>query len=109
MTATAIPTMSLIPQPGEVMLYVALHRVENMTPVKVLEFAKSLGFTPELRTRTYTKDGETKVGLYAMLYHDQRNLKSALEADFLEVELETMCARISPDTAVSFAYNLRQS
>lgn len=53
MTAVAIPTMSFIPKPGEVMLYVALHRVLNMTPVELLDFAKSLGFTPEPRTKTF--------------------------------------------------------
>lgn len=108
MTTTVILTMSLIPQPGEVMLYVALHRVTNMTPIKVLDFAKSLGFTPELRTRTYTKDGETKVGLYALLYHDQRDPDSGLEPNLLEVELEALYERIAPDTAVNFAYNLKR-
>lgn len=108
MTAIVIPTMSLIPQPGEAMLYVALHRVTNMTPIEVLDFAKNLGFTPELRTKTYTKDEDTKVGLYALLYYDQRDPDSGLEADFLDVELEALCGRISPDTAVNFAYNLKQ-
>lgn len=108
MNTAVIPTMSIIPQPGEVMLYVALHRVANMTPVEVLDFAKSLGFTPELRTRTYAKDGETKVGLYGLLYYDQRDPDSGLEPDFLEAELEVLCNQISPDTAVNFAYNLKQ-
>ena len=108
MTAVAIPTMSLIPKPGEVMLYVALHRVLNMTPVELLDFAKSLGFTPELRTRTFDKDGKTQVGVYAMLYYDQRDPASGLEADFLKAELEALCNRINPDTAVNFAYNLKQ-
>ncbi|MBV8886105.1 MAG: hypothetical protein JO235_19220 [Chroococcidiopsidaceae cyanobacterium CP_BM_RX_35] len=110
MTAVAIPTMSLIPKPGEVMLYVALHRVLNMTPVELLDFAKSLGFTPELRTKTFDKDRKTHVGVYvyAMLYHDQRDPESGLDADFLAAELEALCNRISPDTAVNFAYNLKQ-
>lgn len=70
--------MSLIPQPGEVILYIALHRVTNMTRVEVLDFAKTLGFTPELRTKTYTKDGDTKVGLYALLYYNQQQPDSGL-------------------------------
>lgn len=107
-TAVSIPTMSVIPKPGEVMLYIALHEVENMTPVEALDFAKSLGFAPELRTLTWQKEGETKVGLYAMLYHDQREFDSALEPDFLEAELDALWGQISPDTAVNFAYRLKQ-
>jgi hypothetical protein len=107
-TAIAIPTMSVIPKPGEVMLYIALHEVENMTPVEVLDFVKSLGFTPELRTLTWQKDSETKVGLYAMLYYDQRQYESELEPDFLEAELNALWGQISPDTAVNFAYRLKQ-
>ncbi len=107
-TAIAIPTMSVIPKPGEVMLYVALHEVENMNPIEVLEFAKSIGFTPELRTLTWQKDEETKVGLYAMLYYDQRDYDSGLEPDFLDLELDALWQRISPDTAVNFAYRLKQ-
>jgi hypothetical protein len=107
-SAIAIPTMSVIPKPGEVMLYVALHEVENMTPVEVLDFAKSLGFTPELRTLTWQKDIETKVGLYAMLYYDHRQYDSGLEPDFLETELDALWGQISPDTAVNFAYRLKQ-
>lgn len=108
MTAVAIPTMSVIPKPGEVMLYISLHRVDNMKPFEVLEFAKSLGFTPEIRTKTYTQDGITQVGLYALLYQALRDPDSGLAENFLEAELEALWTHVSPVTAVNFAYNLKQ-
>jgi hypothetical protein len=107
MTAVAIPTMSLIPKPGEVMLYISLHEVENLTPVEVLDLARSLGFKPELRTRTWQQEGKTQVGLYAMLYYEQREPNSGLDPDFLDAELEVLHQQIIPDVAVRFAYRLK--
>jgi hypothetical protein len=108
MTAVAIPTMSLIPKLGEVMLYISLHEVENLTPVEVLDLARSLGFKPELRTRTWQQEGETQVGLYAMLYQEQRDPSSGLDPAFLDAELEALHQQISPDVAVRFSYRLQQ-
>ncbi len=108
MTAVAISTMSLIPKPGEVMLYISLHEIENLTPVEVLDLARSLGFKPELRTRTWQQEGETKVGLYAMLHYERRDPKAGLEPDFLDTELEALHEQISPGVAVRFAYRLQQ-
>src|SRR5579883_803593 len=76
-----ISTMPLSPQPGEILLYLDLHRVANMTPVAALKLTESLGFQPELRTRTWTVDGETQTGLYALLHYERRDYNAVLEAE----------------------------
>ena len=109
MNLTRIPTMALSPQPGEIMLYLDLHRVENMTPVAALKLAESLGFQPELRTRTWQVDGVTQTGLYALLHYEQREYNAVLEADYpVDAQFEALTEAITPDTAVHFTYNLQQ-
>ena len=109
MNLTRIPTMTLSPQPGEIMLYLDLHRVENMTPVAALKLAESLGFQPELRTRTWQVDGVTQTGLYALLHYERRDYNAVLEPDYpVDAQFAALTDAIEPDTAVHFTYNLRQ-
>ena len=99
--------MPIRPEPGEIMLYLDLHRIENMTPIAALKLSERLGFTPQLRYRTWQQEGQIQVGLYALLHYEKREFDSSLEAEYLtDPQFEELSAQIVPDTAVHFAYRL---
>ena len=100
--------MPIRPEAGEVLLYLALHRIENITPTEALKLGESLGFNPQLRYRTWEKDGVQQVGIYALLHYEKRDFDSALEPDYLENQLEALFTQIVPSTAVNFAYCLKR-
>ncbi len=101
--------MSLIPAPGEIMLYVSLHDVENMTPYEVLRLAENLGFSPQLRCKTWEHEGNQEYGIYALLHYDRRDYDSALESDYVtDKAFESLSKQIEPDTAIHFTYRLKQ-
>ncbi len=99
--------MPIQPRAGEILLYLALHRIENMTPTEALKLTEGLGFKPELRYRTWEREGVQQIGIYALLHYEKRDFDSALEPDYLENELETLASQIVPDIAVHFAYCLK--
>lgn len=103
-----IKEMQLRPKRGEIMLYISLHQVENMTSWEALKLAESLGFSPELRYRSWEKNGENQVGIYALLHYEKREFESTLEASYItDAAFETLAQQIKPDTAVIFTYSLK--
>jgi hypothetical protein len=107
MSTSTILEMPVRPKPGEIMLYLELHRIENMTPLAALKLAESPGFKPELRYRTWEKDGVQQTGIYALLRYETREFNSALDADYLESELEALATQTTPDISIHFAYCLK--
>ena len=103
-----IQEMPIRPKAGEILLYLALHRIENITPTEALKLGESLGFQPQLRYRTWEKDGVQLVGIYALLHYEKRDFDSALEPDYLEDQLEALFTQIVPSNAVNFAYCLKR-
>lgn len=101
-----ITEMRIIPQRGEVMLYLSLSEIENMSPWEALKLSESLGFKPQLRYRTWEEEGSAQVAVYALLHYEQRDYDDGIAADYLLEELEAL-RKIQPDTAVRFAYRLR--
>jgi hypothetical protein len=101
-----IPEMPTHLKPGEVMIYLDLHLIENMAALDAVDLARSLGFTPELRCKTLTRSEQVTVGIYALLHHEQRQPEAELEETFFANELETLRERIVPDTAVHLRYRL---
>jgi len=103
-----IQEMSLHPKRGEIMLYLDLHRIENVSTMEALKLAESFGFTPELRYRTWESDGVQQVGIYALLHYEKRDYDSWLEAEYVtDSAFEELAHRIQPDLAVHFTYNLK--
>jgi hypothetical protein len=98
-----IAEMPIIPKSGEIMLYLSLNEITNMTPWDALKLAESLGFKLQLRYRAWQEDGVQKVGIYALLHYEQRDFDSALEPNYLERELEALWTQIQPSIAVNFA------
>jgi hypothetical protein len=99
--------MPIRPQPGEILLYLSLDEIENMTVLEALTLADSLGFKPEMRYSTWMEDGEEKAELYALLHYEKRDYESSLEADYFSVEQEVLATRIQPSIAVRFSYSLK--
>jgi hypothetical protein len=109
LTSSQIQEMPLTLEPGEIVLYLDLHRIENISPIEAIKLAESLGFEPQLRYRTWQSDDGTQVGIYALLHYERRNFDSALEANYAtDEQFETLAARIVPDTAVHFTYRLKK-
>jgi hypothetical protein len=104
-----IPEMPTHLKPGEVMIYLDLHLIENMAALDAVDLARSLGFTPELRCKTLTRSEQVTVGIYALLHHEQRQPNAELEETFFEDELGELRERIVPDTAVHLRYRLEPS
>jgi hypothetical protein len=103
-----IQEMQLRPKRGEIMLYISLHHIEPSSRWEALKLAESLGFTPDLRARTWTKDGQQQFGIYALLHYEKRDYDSFLEADYItDRAFEELAHRIVPDIAVHFTYCLK--
>jgi hypothetical protein len=99
--------MPIRPQPGEILLYLSLDEIENMTVLEALTLADSLGFKPEMRYSTWMEDGEEKAELYALLHYEKRDYESSLEADYFSAEQEILATRIKPTSAIHFSYCLK--
>ncbi len=109
LATSQIQEMPLTLKPGEIMLYLDLHRIENISPIDAIKLAESLGFEPQLRYRTWQSDDSTQVGIYALLHYEQRDYNSELEANYAtDEQFETLAAQIVPDTAVHFTYRLKE-
>lgn len=105
-----IKQMSLIPRKGEIRLFIALHEVDNMSVMEILNLAQGLGFNPELQCRTWEQDGKTKYGVYAMLHEEQREYDSQLETDYeTDKAFELLWNALEPNAhlKVHFSYNLK--
>jgi hypothetical protein len=95
-------------EPGEIMLYLDLHRIENMSVLDALKLAETLGLTPQLRYRLLDRDADQTMGLYALLHYEKRPFESVLEADYVtDSAFEALTNQIQPDTAVHFTYRLK--
>jgi len=100
--------MELRTLPGEIRLYLSLHLIQNMTIFDALKLAESLGFTPDIRYRTWNFNGRPEIGLYAVLHEEKRDFNSVLEPNYVTDEaFERLCSAILPDTAVHFGYCLK--
>jgi hypothetical protein len=106
-TESRVAEMPIIPKRGEIMLYLSLSEIENMTPWEALKLAESLDFKPELGYRVWQENSVQQVGIYALLHYEQRDFDSGLEPDYLERELEVLWT-IQPSIAIHFAYSLGQ-
>jgi hypothetical protein len=103
-----IQEMQLFPKSGEIMLYLSLHDIENMSAFEALKLAESLGFKPELRCRTWIQDDQQQFGIYALLHYEKRDYNSVLEAEYTtDRAFEELAHRIVPDIAVHFTYKLK--
>jgi hypothetical protein len=108
MNMNAILEMPVRLEPGEIMLYLDLHRIENMSAIAALKLAQDLGFNPELRYRYTDQEGDREFGLCAILHREQRPYDSALEIDYVtDPAFETLATEIKPNTAVHFWYRLK--
>lgn len=104
-----IQEMQLRPKRGEILFYLSLHEIENMTPLEAIKLCEELGFTPELRYRTWLQDGAPQFGLYALLHYEKRDYNSFLEDNYItDQAFETLAQRIIPNIAVCFTYCLKQ-
>lgn len=105
-TINQLKEMPRAAAPGEILLFIDLHQVENMTSAEVFKLAESLGFpVKELRYRALSEG----MGLYAILHHEQRDPNSLLESNYVTDEaFEELSQRIEPHFAVHFRYSLKR-
>lgn len=93
--------LPLPPQPGEVLLYVELTQVQNMTIAQCLTMLQEIGYRPELRYRQWQDaDGKPQFGMFALLKHEQHEQDFLVDSDYLLDEWEAIATRIEPSTAV---------
>lgn len=103
-----IQEMQLRPKRGEIMLYLSLHQIDGSRRWEALKLAESLGFTPELRYRTWMMEEVQQVGIYALLHYEKREYDSALESNYVtDAAFEVLAHQIEPDIAVHFTYCLK--
>lgn len=93
--------MPVKPGPGQVLLYVVLSEVENMTISETLTLLVEMGYQPELRYRQWADEkGALQTSLYAVLKDEQHDPTLEIDSEYLVEELETLWNHIQPDLAV---------
>ncbi|MBD2122533.1 acyl carrier protein [Trichocoleus sp. FACHB-262] len=93
--------MPVKPGPGQVLLYVVLSEVENMTISETLALLVEMGYQPELRYRQWKDESSTlQTSLYAVLKDEQHGPTTEIDSEYLAEELETLWNHIQPDLAV---------
>jgi hypothetical protein len=93
--------LSLPPKTGEVLLFVELSRVENMTIAECLTMLKLMGYQPELRYRQWSDTaGSQHIGLFALLKHEICDPQTLIDSDYMVEEWSELTQLIKPSTAV---------
>jgi hypothetical protein len=93
--------ISLPPKPGEVLLFVELSRVENMTIAQCLTMLELMGYKPELRYRQWQDAaGIEHIGLFALLRHEICDPQMLIDSDYMLEEWSAIAQQIKPSTAV---------
>jgi hypothetical protein len=93
--------LSLPPKPGEVLLFVELSRVENMTIAECLTMLELMGYQPELRYRQWNDaDSIQHVGLFALLKREICDPQMLVNSDYMIEEWSELAQLIKPSTAV---------
>jgi hypothetical protein len=80
---------------GDVMLYIDLTELGEMPINNAISILLEMGYYPELKYRQWHHNGETGLGLYALLKYEHRS-PDQLE-DYLEEELDALAERIPTD------------
>lgn len=98
-------TMPLHPHSGQVLFYVELTAVQNLTIAQTLTLLQELGFTPELRYgERQDSEGRHHISLYALLCYEQH--APDRPPDYLPKEWEILSDRLVPTTAVHLCRGL---
>lgn len=92
------------PHRSQVLFYVTLTDVQNLSIAETFKLLVELGYTPQLRYREWLKaDGERALRLYALLRYEQHDFNRPVDRDYLSDELEVLWGKIVPSTAVSLS------
>jgi hypothetical protein len=93
--------LSLPPKPGEILFFVELSRVENMTIAECLTMLQLMGYQPELKYRQWNDaDGIQHIGLFALLKHEKSISQEMLDSDYMFYEWSAIAQLIKPSEAV---------
>ena len=96
--------MPVRPHRSQVLFYVTLTDVQNLSLAETFKLLVELGYTPQLRYREWPQaDGERELRLYALLRYEQHDFNRPVDQDYLFDELEVLWGKIVPSTAVSLS------
>lgn len=99
------------PKPGEILLYVELTQIENMSIGECLAMLQEMGYCPELRYRQWqSTDNQTLFGLFALLKHEDFDPDDVTySSDCLIDEWEAIAVKIKPSIAVHCPHGRRRA